>query len=345
MGFPNRKQYYNETLVLLEERGIKKNGSSGSRLLSGNHSLFSEAEQQLATFHNSESALIYNSGYDANIGLISSVSQRGDFIFYDEYIHASLRDSIQLSNAKAYKFKHNNLADLEIKIGRVDHNDSNIYIVTESIFSMDGDSPDLKKMVDVAKVYSAFLIVDEAHATGIFGKYGAGLIQELKLEDDIFARVHTFGKALGCHGAVLLGSKRLMEYLVNYSRSFIYSTALSPHAIANIMIAYKMLQKTETTERLRQNIAYFKKQIDVNGLNSLFKISSSQIQCCIVSGNERVKKIASKLFNAGFDVRPILSPTVPAGEERLRFCIHSYTSFEAMEAVLKLLSKYYKEES
>ncbi len=342
LGFSKSEEIYHKTLALLNDKNIKNNGATGSRLLTGNHPLFLEAELQLANFHHAESALICNSGYDANIGLISAVAQRGDYIFYDEYIHASLRDGIQLSNAKAYKFNHNNLADLEIKIERIDSKSSTIYIVTESIFSMDGDSPDLKELVNLAKRYSAFLIIDEAHGTGVFAKHGAGLIRQLNLENDIFARIHTFGKAIGCHGAAILGCERLTEYLINYSRSFIYSTALSPYSIANIIVAYQTLEKTNSIEKLIRNISYFKDQIFVNGLASIFRKSDSQIQCCIISGNERVKKIAKILFEGGFDVKPILSPTVSKDEERLRFCIHSYNSFGEIKSVLGLLSKYIK---
>jgi 8-amino-7-oxononanoate synthase len=317
---------------------MKQNGATGSRLLSGNHPLFHTIETILSEFHQSESALIFNSGYDANVGFFSSVPQRGDVILYDEYIHASIRDGIQLSNAKAYKFKHNDLGSLDEMLKRIQHD--TIYVVTESVFSMDGDSPDLVKLSQICKENNAYLIVDEAHAVGVFGKRGIGLVQELGLENDVFARLVTFGKAMGCHGATILGSDNLKQYLVNFARSFIYTTALSPHALATIHSSYNELIVTDSKQKLHQNIQFFKETIKTQKLQKLFIESDSAIHCCIVSGNEIVKSIAQKLQKQGFDVKPILSPTVPQGQERLRFCLHAFNSKEEITEVLKLLATF-----
>lgn len=338
LGFSRSKTIFQQVESLLRERNITQNGSTGSRLLTGNHALYTEAETQIAKFHQTEAALIFNSGYDANIGILSSVPQRGDVILYDEYIHASIRDGIQLSNAKAYKYQHNNLSDLENKLNKFQQENTAIYIVTESVFSMDGDSPDLTKLVQMANEYSAFLIIDEAHATGVFGEKGVGLIQQLNLENDLFARIHTFGKGLGCHGAVILGSQKLKEFLLNFSRSFIYTTALPPHSLANIIVAYQTLETTEEITVLTEKIDFFKNKVITHRLDSRFISSNSPIQCCVIKGNKRVKNISQKLLQAGFNIKPILSPTVPKDKERLRFCIHSYTTYEEIDAALKLLA-------
>jgi 8-amino-7-oxononanoate synthase len=354
LGFSDLKQIYFTAEKILTDFNLRRNGATGSRLLSGNHQLFSPAEDFIANFHSAESALIFNSGYDANVGFFSSVPQRGDFIFYDELVHASIRDGISMSRAKAYKFKHNDFADLRghIERSRNINNEPEIYIVTESVFSMDGDIPDLKKLAEFVEKEHCFLVIDEAHATGVFGTDGAGMVQELGIQDKVFARIITFGKALGCHGAAILGSTTLKEYLVNFARSFIYTTALPPHSVATVLASYQYLKNkprlvevnpehVEGSEirKLKQNIEFFKAEIVANKLQSFFIESNSAIQSCIIPGNEKVKNTASKLEVEGYNVKPILSPTVPKGKERLRFCLHSFNSREEISGVLKALVK------
>ena len=342
LGFAKSETIFDETHQFLVDENIKINGATGSRLLSGNHQLYSIVEKQISEFHQSESALIFNSGYDANVGFFSAVPQRGDVIIYDELIHASIRDGIQLSNAKAYKFKHNDLEDLEVLLKRyselISESDNEIYVVTESVFSMDGDSPDLEKLSEVCKKNNAFFVVDEAHALGVFGQHGCGKIQQLEIGEEVFARIITFGKALGCHGAAILGSEKLIQYLVNFSRSFIYTTGLSPHSLATIKTAYNHLKVEVLQQKLQQNISFFKSEIVRFELKNLFIESNSAIHCCIISGNEKAKNIANQLQQKGFAVKPILSPTVSIGEERLRFCLHSYNSYKEIIGVLENLS-------
>jgi len=342
MGFSKSKDIFEATRKIMSEYGTL-NGSTGSRLLSGNHPLLRIAEKQLANFHNSQSALIFNSGYDANIGFFSAVPQKNDIILYDEFSHASIRDGLKMGLAKNYKFQHNDLEDLRQKLERLGgkNKDAVIYIVTESVFSMDGDSPDFMSLVALAEKFHANIIVDEAHSTGVIGEKGKGLVQQLKMENRVFARIHTFGKAMGCHGAAILGSNELKEYLVNFSRSLIYTTALAPHTVATISAAYQYLEnKPQSLNKLRENIQFFKSEITVNNLQNLFVESDSAIQACVISGNTKVKLAASELQNKGFNVKPILSPTVPIGSERLRFCIHSYNSKQEISEVLKVLGNF-----
>ncbi|NMH24715.1 aminotransferase class I/II-fold pyridoxal phosphate-dependent enzyme [Flavobacterium solisilvae] len=346
LGFANSEEIFNKTHQYLLENNIKINGATGSRLISGNHNLYQITEDFIANFHQSETALIFNSGYDANVGFFSSVPQRNDVILYDELCHASIRDGILMSNAKSYKFQHNDFEDLEKRL-TVCHTERSrgaffeIYVVTESVFSMDGDSPNLEELVTLCEKYNCFLVIDEAHALGVFGNHGEGLLQSQGLQDKVFARIMTFGKGLGCHGAAILGSSALKSYLINFARSFIYTTGLSPHSVATILMAYQKLKtEKEAIENLRNNIQFFNQEKMQMGLKPLFVYSKSAIQCAIIPGNEKVKSIANQLQNNGFDVKPILSPTVPEGQERLRFCLHSYNSSSQISEVLKLLSSF-----
>ena len=339
LGFSNSNTIFENTHQYLLEHNLMQNGATGSRLLSGNHTVYQVTEDYIAQFHQTDSALIFNSGYDANVGFFSAVPQKGDLIVYDELCHASIRDGIQLSHAKAYKFPHNDLEDLERLLVR--HSDTIIYIVTESVFSMDGDTPNLEELVQLAEKYQAYVVVDEAHGLGVFGEKGEGLVQSLHLQKTVFARIMTFGKGLGCHGAAILGGDDLKSYLVNFARSFIYTTGLSPHSVATILTAYQHLKKaTESQQQLKNNISHFNQEKNRLSLKPLFVRSKSAIQSAIIPGNERVKSIAQQLQSKGFDVKPILSPTVPEGQERLRFCLHSFNSEKEITEVLEFLSTF-----
>ena len=338
LGLAKSEPIFHATHHYLVTNGLQWNGATGSRLLSGNHKVYEETENVIAAFHQSESALIFNSGYDANVGFFSAVPQRGDLILYDELSHASIRDGIQLSKAKAYKFQHNDFEDLEHLIQRFKTESGEIYIVTESVFSMDGDTPNLEELVLLCEKHYCYLIIDEAHALGVFGEKGEGLIQAHQLQNKIFARIMTFGKGLGCHGAAVIGSEELKQYLINFSRSFIYTTGLSPHSVATILKAYQHLEeKPEALSKLRANYIHFNQQKNLLGLKPLFVRSKSAIQSAIIPGNEKVKTIANQLQEKGFEVKAILSPTVPEGQERLRICLHSYNTQEEISEVLALL--------
>ncbi len=317
------------------------NGATGSRLISGHSDLYDKVEQQIAHFHNVPAALLFNSGYDANIGLIPALTDRADLILFDQLVHASIRDGIQLSKAKSLKFRHNDLDHLEILLSKFsDADQREVYVITESVFSMDGDMPDLERIVNLTKKFqNVYLILDEAHAVGVIGKRGVGLAQKLQLEKDIFARVVTFGKAIGTHGAAVLGSADLKEYLINFARSFIYTTALPHHTLTCISNAYSVLMHNDNAViKLRNNISLFNKLVLQNGLRLRFRESETAIQICTIPKNEKVKKAASILQRNGYDVRAILSPTVQQGEERLRICIHSFNTEKQMELMLQLLA-------
>ena len=346
IGFAKNEVIFHETHQFLSDKNISVNGATGSRLLSGNHALYNDTENFIAKFHTADSALIFNSGYDANSGFFGCVPQRNDVILFDELCHASIRDGIQSSNAKAYKFQHNDFEDLEKLISKfqpatINQQPTTIYIVTESVFSMDGDCPNLEQLTNLCDKYGVYLVIDEAHAVGVFGEKGEGLVQSLGLQDQVFARIITFGKGLGCHGAAILGSEELKKYLVNFARSFIYTTALSPHSVATILISYHHLTNAKNEiDSLKSNILFFNREKMRLGLKPMFIYSKSAIQSAILPGNEKVKSAAIQLQQKGFDVRAILSPTVPEGQERLRFCLHSYNTEKEITEVLSLLTTF-----
>lgn len=316
----------------------ENNGSGGSRLLSGNSTYAENLEKKIAKFHNAPSGLIYNSGYDANVGLFSAIGIKGSTIIYDELIHASVRDGIKLSYATSYAFRHNDLSSLEqrLKISK-----DPIYVAVESIYSMDGDDAPLKAIASLCKKYNANLIVDEAHATGITKNNGKGRVQELKLEKEVFARVHTFGKGLGCHGAIVLGTELLRDFLINFSRALIYTTALPIRSLVAISQAYELLQTSDSEiKQLYKNIFNFKKNISKKG-SAFLTNNEGPIQCIIIDGNDAVKKLAKKFMDKGLDVRPILSPTVPKGKERLRICIHAYNTDKELIQLCAIINEHF----
>lgn len=310
-----------------------KTGATGSRLLAGNYKLIEEAEKQIAAFHQAAAALIFNSGYDANIGVLATIPQRGDTILYDYLSHASIRDGIRLSLANSYSFPHNDLIELETKLQQAK---GNIFIVTESVFSMDGDFCPLQELVVLSQKYGAHLILDEAHATGVIGDYGEGLAQHFQLQEDIFCRIHTFGKACGCHGAAVLGSFLLKDYCINFARSFIYTTALPEHSVAVIQQSYRLFPTLhQERNHLQKLINIF--QSCVIRYEKL--VSPTPIQIVIIPGNNEVKHKAGLLQQRGFDVRPILYPTVTAGKERLRIVLHAFNSEQELFGLIELINQ------
>ena len=330
LGFARSEELFKmiEAKVAQSEKRI---GSGGSRLLSGNCKEAEELETFLANFHNAKTALLFNSGYDANVGLFSSIAKKGDTILYDELVHASIHDGIRLSRADSFPFRHNDLNHLT---ERLNASAGNIFVAVESVYSMDGDIAPLKEISALCKKHNANLIIDEAHATGVFGK---GLVRNFKLEEDVFARVHTFGKAMGCHGAIVLGSDTLKKYLINYARSFIYTTALPLHTLISIECAYQLLEKSISAQnKLFENIAYFRKKIESSVKYSWLN-SISAIQSLIVPGNTEVRELCAKIQERDMDARPILNPTVPKGTERIRVCLHSYNTKKEIDLLFETI--------
>lgn len=322
----------NEILQINIEKELQKLpqphlGATGSRLLSGTHPYVLELETFLAKIFQAEACLIFNSGYQLNTAILATIPQKNDVILCDELIHASLREGKNLSLAQSYYFRHSDLEDLEKKLQKFQEKPhSHIFVVVESVYSMDGDIAPLPEIINLCKQYGAYLIVDEAHSTGIYGKQGEGYCISQNLHQDIFARIYTFGKAIGGHGACIAGSKILIEYLINFARAFIYTTALPLHSYIHIRKAFEHIaENIYLQENLYQKIIFFKTALQ-NLSHIQLKESFTPIQILKIGGNERTKLFAQKLQEKGFDVRPVLSPTVKAGEEIIRICLHAFNT-------------------
>ena len=311
-------------------------GATGSRLLSGNSEFAEDLEKKLALFYGTEAALIFNSGYDANMGLLSSLPTRHDSVLYDELCHASIIDGIRLSRAKnKFKFSHNDMDDLQKKIAA---SSGRIFIVAESIYSMDGDESPLLQLAEISEKNEAALIIDEAHATGVYGENGKGLMNELQIEKNVFARIHTFGKALACHGAVVCGSSALKEYLINFARSFIYTTALPNHSLLAVECAHNIIVGSEKErQQLKILIACFKERLKQN-MQLNYIESSSPVQAIIIGGNERTRGISKRFSKQGLMIKPILSPTVAMNKERVRICLHSFNTKMEVDQIFEVLN-------
>lgn len=294
-------------------------GACASRLLSGDLKIHHDLEEKTAHLKGKESALVFNSGYQANVGVISAICGPGDAVFSDRLNHASIIDGILLSGARLFRFDHNDAGHLETLLEKHAARFENRLIVTETIFSMDGDRPPLKDIVRLKEKYGCQLMVDEAHATGIFGENGSGVAAEEGLTDRIEVIMGTFGKALGGFGAYVAATKTITQYLINSCRSFIYSTALPPSVIAADLAALELL-KNEPFRRktLLENAAYFQDELQKRG----FEIHSrSQIIPVVIGNAEKTAALSSLLCEQGFFVPPIRPPTVPEGSSRLRFSV------------------------
>ncbi|MCH2042763.1 MAG: 8-amino-7-oxononanoate synthase [Saprospiraceae bacterium] len=318
-------------------------GATGSRLLTGHYPLLEEAEKYLAQFHKATAALIFNSGYDANLGLLSSLTRRQDLLFYDDLVHASIHDGMKMSAAQKFAFQHNSTQHLRELLEEHANPKRVVFILVESIYSMDGDKAPLVELAKIAQEYQAYLVVDEAHSTGIYGESGEGLCVELGIQEQVFARLHTFGKAIGGHGAAIVGNQTLIQFLFNYARSLIYTTALPPHSVAHILAAYSHLSQDgkEKIKDLKEKINYFKNNLTPKIQEQLIP-SDSPIQSLIVGGNEKTRQLAQDINNQGFDIRPILAPTVPVGTERLRICLHQFNTKNEILGLCKQLNSFYE---
>ena len=307
-------------------------GATGSRLISGTSNEALQAESSLAKFFNAEAGLIFNSGYDANLGFFSAVPQRGDVILFDQLIHASVRDGIRLSFASSRSFLHNDLNDLESQLIK---SKGTIYVAVESLYSMDGDISPLVELSRLCEEYNAYLIVDEAHAAGVFGMDGKGLVEELGISSSVFARLITFGKAFGSHGAIVLCSNELKEYLYNFSRSFIYTTALPPFSYTRMEFIVEYSDIEYRIKTLQENIKLFRSKFNKDAL-----ISDDRSPIQIIKGSiEEVRSLEASLINQRISVKAIYAPTVLKGGERLRVCIHSFNSSDEIQALLNNFNK------
>jgi 8-amino-7-oxononanoate synthase len=294
-------------------------GSGSSRLIAGSSKLHEQLEARLASFKRSESALLFNSGYTANVGVITSLVGAGDLILSDALNHASIIDGCRLSRATCKIYPHADVAALEALLTsaiQAGHRGKTL-VVTDSVFSMDGDLAPLREIADLCRRYEALLVVDEAHATGCVGPNGRGLLAELNITYEGTIAVCTLSKALGSFGAFVAGPRVLKEYLINVARNFIFTTALPPPVIAASMAALDVLEQTPSlVERLRENAAFFRQGLQRLGFNTLN--SSTHIVPVLVGDSQRALEMAERLFQRGIFAVAIRPPTVPPGSARIR---------------------------
>ncbi len=321
-------------------------GSGGSRLLGGNSREIELLERELADYYGAGDSLVFNSGYDANLGCLSSIPQRGDLVFYDELSHASIRDGLSLSRAKSVKFAHNDLEDLRERMRRIREAGTfdQVYVVTESVFSMDGDRPDLGELLELCSELNALLILDEAHrwdlhdSTQKYPRYTE--------HPNLFLRLVTFGKAMGLHGAAVLCNRDLKDYLINFARSFIYTTALPPGLATDLSRIHREAREGRLQPRiesLKRVIVFFQEQAGRRGLMGRIVETESAVQSLRVGGVARTRELAELLRDSGYFVKPIYAPTVPEGTERLRICLNSLHTFAELERLWDIVAEYLSE--
>lgn len=305
-------------------------GGTGSRLLSGHSRVWDELEQEFAEFAETETALYFGSGYAANIGLLTSLLSAGDIVFSDELNHASLIDGMRLSGARKVVFPHLDLRALEAGLSEYSRERGRKLIVTESVFSMDGDAADIERLLRLAEKHNAGLIVDEAHATGVHGPSGKGIAASLGRAREVVAAVHTCGKALASAGAFVCGSATLREHLINHARTFIFSTAMPPAMAGQIRAAVRLAQGMDKErDALLSRSREFAAALREAGWD--LPSSTAQIVPAIVGGNEETVSAAEHLQRERFAVRAIRPPTVPQGRARLRFSITCSVSAEDLK--------------
>ena len=311
-------------------------GGTGSRLLSGNAPEWEEAEAAFAQFAGTEAALYFGSGYAANIGLLSSVLKPGDTVCSDALNHASLIDGIRLSGARKVIFPHRDLAFLESALRQHAGEPGAKVIVTETIFSMEGDAASVDELLGLARAYRAALLFDEAHATGVSGPEGRGIAAEHVRAPEILAIVHTCGKALGSAGAFVCGSATLRDYLINRARTFIFSTAMPPYFARQIQAALALARGAEADRlHLREIGGLLRSELAARGFDCGH--SASHIVPVILGSNEAALHFAAELRRAGFAVRAIRPPTVPARTARVRFSLNSRITREQIRALVQAM--------
>jgi len=337
----------NNYLGLANHPGLKKasmdtalyygTGSGGSRLISGSMEVHRTLEKELALFKGTDGALLFSSGYHANVGAISALAGEGDLILSDEFNHASIVDGCRLSRGEVRVYKHGDMNSLK-EILRRSSKFKRRLIVTDSVFSVDGDIAPLPDIVDLAEKYSALVMVDDAHGTGVLGKKGKGAIEHFGLEGKVEIQMGTLGKALGSFGAYIAGSEDLIQYLVNKTRSLLYTTALPPSVCGSALAALKILgERPELVSQLRNNANYFRK--GMRDLGYPISESGTPILPLILRDPFVTMNMARSLFDEGVYVQGIRPPTVPEGTSRLRITLMASHTREQLDFGLRAFKK------
>ncbi len=334
LGLANDPRLKEAAMKAIEKYGV---GSGASRLVCGNMVLHKKLEEKIAEFKKQEVALVFNSGYTANLGIISSLADKDSLVLSDKLNHASIIDGILLSGANFKRYPHKDTQRLE-ELLRENRNFEKKLIITDTVFSMDGDIAPIFEIVRIAKKYEAMIMVDEAHATGVFGKTGAGLAEELNLKDEIAIQMGTFSKAAGSFGAFVCGKKDLIDYLINFSRPFIYTTSLPPAICAASIRAIEIIQnEPERRERLWKNVNFLRKGLNNLGFNTWE--SASPIIPILTRDAALTMEFSKRLFEEGIFIQGIRPPTVPVNQSRLRITITCGHKQEDLEFALNKLEK------
>jgi 8-amino-7-oxononanoate synthase len=311
-------------------------GSTGSRLLRGERDSFARVEQDFAHFKGAARSLYFSSGYLANLAVLTTFAEGGDVIFSDERNHASLIDGVRLSRARVVIFPHNDVAALRQAIGN-EPCEGQRFVVIESLFSMDGDEAPLAEYAALCREAGAALMVDEAHAVGIYGATGSGLIEARGIADDVFVSINTAGKAMGVGGAFVAGSAEAIEYLIQRARPFIFSTAPPPALAAALEASLEVIaSEPERRARVLHNAQYLRKRLKIPGAS---QDNPSQIIPFLIGDNERAVAVAREMQAAGFDVRAVRPPTVPPGTARLRISVNAGLTEEIMDRFVAALEQ------
>ena len=309
-------------------------GSGASRLVSGNIELYEELESLLAEFKGTESALVFSSGYSANIGAITALMSSGDFVVSDRLNHASIIDGCRLSGAKFNVYPHKDTKKLEEILSRATGRYGKIVIATDSVFSMDGDIAPLDILSEIADRYGAYLFIDDAHATGVLGPEGRGSLSHFGIDGGEFIEMGTLSKALGSLGGFIAGSSHLVNYLKNKARSFIYSTALPPSVLASSIAALKIVKSDGSfREKLWENVSRFREPLQALGFDTMD--SATQIIPVLIGDNKKTMEFSEMLFERGVFAQGIRPPTVPDGTARIRVSISSAHTDEHIERAVK----------
>jgi 8-amino-7-oxononanoate synthase len=320
-------------------RDSQRAGGTGSRLLSGHAAVWNELEAEFASFAGSEAALYFGSGYAANIGLLTSLAGKDDVIFSDALNHASIIDGIRLSGARKIIYPHRDLNVLEALLKENQHLPGRKLIVTETVFSMDGDIAPVADIVVLAERYGAGVIVDEAHATAVHGAGGRGIAAMLPASGQIVAAMHTCGKALASAGAFVCGSAVLREHLINHARTFIFSTAMPPYMATQIRAALRLAKEMDSErDELRSRAREFARVLRDDGWETMG--SATQIVPAMIGENAAALSAAEYLQREGFAVRAIRPPTVPLGTARLRFSLAQKIKSQQLEQLATALNRW-----
>lgn len=334
LGLANRKELKQGAIQAVERYGA---GSTASRLIIGNHPLYQQAEEALVQWKQAEAGLILNSGYTANIGIISALMDREGVVFSDKINHASIVDGMILSRAEIKRYRHKDLAQLEQMLSKTPITKRKL-IVTDSVFSMDGDLAPLADLVRLKEKYNAILMVDEAHSSGVYSSRGEGLTHHLQLHRQIDIQMGTFSKAMGSFGAYVVGSSRLIEYLVNKMRSFIFTTALPPAVLGSILASISVVQEASMErEQLQKKAHDFRQALEKLGFTLCG--SETQIIPILVGSNDRTMDFSRLLQAEGLAAIAVRPPTVPVNQARIRFTVMATHRQEELESAVAKIEK------